>query len=83
MIAFGKDDSLREGWMDGFLWKIWHTISQVVLNFGIILNILLGIGHPADVHFFKYFISDLKNKNHEVFIAAREKEITYFNPNLL
>jgi hypothetical protein len=38
----------------------------------------LGIGHPADVHFFKYFISDLKNKNHEVFIAAREKEITYY-----
>jgi uncharacterized protein len=42
------------------------------------LNILLGIGHPADVHFFKYSIIDLKNKGHEVFIAAREKEITYY-----
>ena len=38
----------------------------------------MGIGHPAAVHFFKYFINDLKNKNHEVFIAAREKEITYY-----
>ena len=42
------------------------------------MKILLGIGHPADVHFFKYFINDLKNKGHEVYVAAREKEITYY-----
>jgi len=38
----------------------------------------LGIGHPADVHFFKYFINDLKNKGNEVYITAREKEVTYY-----
>jgi len=42
------------------------------------LNILLGIGHPADVHFFKCFINDLKSKGNEVYVAAREKEITYY-----
>ncbi len=38
----------------------------------------MGIGHPADVHFFKHLINDLKNKGHNVFVAAREKEITYY-----
>jgi len=38
----------------------------------------LGIGHPADVHLFKNVIVDLKEKGHEIFIAAREKEITYY-----
>ena len=42
------------------------------------MRILLGIGHPADVHFFKYFINDLKNKGNGVYVAAREKEITYY-----
>lgn len=43
-----------------------------------LLKILLGIGHPADVHFFKYFIKDFKTKGHEVYVAARKKEITYY-----
>jgi uncharacterized protein len=38
----------------------------------------LGIGHPADVHLFKYFIIGLKEKGNEVYVAAREKEITYY-----
>jgi len=42
------------------------------------LKIILGIGHPADVHLFKNFIQEMKNQGHEVFVAAREKEITYF-----
>jgi uncharacterized protein len=40
------------------------------------LKILIGIGHPADVHFFRHFISTMKARGHEVFVAAREKEIT-------
>lgn len=58
------------GWATSFL-----KISGLEL---ISLKILLGIGHPADVHFFKYFINDLKNNSHEVFVSAREKEITYY-----
>jgi len=42
------------------------------------LKILLGIGHPADVDFFKYFIEEMANRGHEVLVAAREKEITYY-----
>ena len=42
------------------------------------MRILLGIGHPADVHLFKNIILDLKEKGHEVYVAAREKEITYY-----
>ena len=45
---------------------------------GIILKILLGIGHPADVHFFKHFIAEMKSRGHDVFVAAREKEITCY-----
>ncbi|MFO8164272.1 MAG: DUF354 domain-containing protein, partial [Desulfatiglandales bacterium] len=40
------------------------------------MRILLGIGHPADVHFFRHFISTMKDRGHEVFVAAREKEFT-------
>jgi len=45
---------------------------------GIILKILLGIGHPADVHFFRHFIAEMKSRGHDVFVAAREKEITCY-----
>ena len=38
----------------------------------------MAIGHPADVHLFKNIIVDLKEKGHEIFIVAREKEITYY-----
>ena len=42
------------------------------------MNILFGIGHPADIHLFKNVIIDLKYNGHEVYVAAREKEITYY-----
>jgi len=42
------------------------------------LKILLGIGHPSDVHFFKNFIAEMESRGHEVFVAAREKEFTCF-----
>jgi hypothetical protein len=43
-----------------------------------ILKILVGIGHQADVHFFRHFIAEMKGRGHEVFVVAREKEITCY-----
>ena len=40
------------------------------------MKILLGIGHPADAHFFRWFIAEMKSRGHEVFVVAREKEST-------
>jgi len=42
------------------------------------LRILLGIGHPADAHFFRRFIGEMKGRGHEVFVVVREKEFTCF-----
>ncbi len=42
------------------------------------LRILVGIGHPADVHFFRFFIGEMENRGHEVLVAARDKEITCY-----
>ena len=40
------------------------------------MKILFDIGHPAHVHLFKHLIRLLKNDNNEVFVTAREKDIT-------
>jgi predicted glycosyltransferase len=40
------------------------------------MRILIDIGHPAHVHFFKNAIWKLQSDGHEVEITAREKEIT-------
>ena len=42
------------------------------------MKILLGIGHPADAHFFRWFIAEMKSRGHEIFVVAREKEFTCF-----
>ncbi len=42
------------------------------------LKIIIAIGHPADVHFFRKIISDLKDQGHHLTILAREKEVTFF-----
>lgn len=41
------------------------------------LTIHIDIGHPAHVHYFKYFISLIKGLGHDVVITARDKEITF------
>ena len=41
------------------------------------MKILIDIGHPAHVHYFKNFISIMKDKGHEFLITARDKEITF------
>lgn len=40
------------------------------------MKILIDIGHPADVHFFKYFIFDMKKKGHEILVTARNKDVS-------
>lgn len=40
------------------------------------MNILIDIGHPAHVHFFRTFISSAKEKGHNLTIVTRNKEIT-------
>lgn len=37
------------------------------------MNILVDIGHPAHVHYFKYVIRNLEAEGHTVFISARER----------
>ncbi|RLE42912.1 hypothetical protein DRJ48_02435 [Candidatus Woesearchaeota archaeon] len=41
------------------------------------MRILIDIGHPGHVHFFKNFISEMKSKGHEILVIAKRKEVTY------
>ncbi|TZF84448.1 DUF354 domain-containing protein [Pedobacter sp. BS3] len=41
------------------------------------MRILIDIGHPAHVHYFKNFISIMRNKGHDILITARDKEVTH------
>ncbi|MCK4664621.1 MAG: DUF354 domain-containing protein [Bacteroidales bacterium] len=41
------------------------------------MKILVDIGHPAHVHYFKNFIKIMKDKGNEFLITARDKEITF------
>ena len=41
------------------------------------MRILLDIGHPAHVHYFKNLIKNLKNKGNQFLITAREKDVTH------
>lgn len=41
-------------------------------------NILIDIGHPAHVHYFKNFIKIMKRKGHEFLITSRNKEIAHY-----
>ena len=40
------------------------------------MKILIDIGHPAHVHFFKYLIRNLEKDGHSIKITARDKEVT-------
>lgn len=40
------------------------------------MKILIDIGHPAHVHYFRNFIKIMKMKGHEFLITARDKEIS-------
>ncbi len=40
------------------------------------MRILVDIGHPAHVHFYKNAIKELEAKGHEILVTARDKEVT-------
>lgn len=42
------------------------------------MNILIEIGHPAHVHFFRNAIRIWKNQGHKLLIASRAKELTNY-----
>lgn len=39
------------------------------------MKILVGIGHPAHIHFYKNFIWDMENNGHEIKIISRNNEM--------
>ncbi len=39
------------------------------------MNIIVDIGHPAHVHFFKNFIWEMKSRGHEILITATRKDV--------
>jgi hypothetical protein len=41
------------------------------------MRVLIDIGHPAHVHFYKNLINDLIKKGHTVQLTARNKEVTH------
>jgi len=40
------------------------------------MRILIDIGHPGHVHYFKHFIKIMKGKGHEILVTARDKDVT-------
>ena len=41
------------------------------------MRIVVDINHPGHVHYFRYFIWEMKENGHEVLITASEKDITF------
>ena len=41
------------------------------------MRILIDLGHPAHIHYFKNFINLMKAKGHEFKFVARDKEILH------
>ena len=46
------------------------------------MRIMIGIGHPKDVHFWRNIINNLEEDGHEVMIAAWKKDITLYLLNV-
>jgi len=40
------------------------------------MRIMVDIGHPADVHFYKYFMWEMRRRGHEFTVTARDKDVT-------
>lgn len=40
------------------------------------MRILVDIGHPAHVHFFKHFVREMQKKGHAFLITAKDKEVS-------
>lgn len=41
------------------------------------MKILIDIGHPAHVHYFRNFIGLMTRKGHEIHVTSRDKEVTF------
>lgn len=41
------------------------------------MRIIVDVAHPANVHYFKNFIFQMKNEGHEVHITARDKDVSF------
>jgi predicted glycosyltransferase len=39
------------------------------------VKVVVDIGHPAHVHMFKYFIQEMKRKEHEILVTATRKDV--------
>ena len=42
------------------------------------MRIMIGMGHPKDVHFWKNIINNLANNGHEIKIVAWDKDVTLY-----
>lgn len=42
------------------------------------MRVLISIGHPAQVHQFKYVYREMKKKGHELLFLAKDKEMTHY-----
>lgn len=40
------------------------------------MRIIIDVGHPSDVHLFRYFYEEMSRKNHQILFTARDKEVT-------
>ena len=41
------------------------------------MKILIDIGHPAHVHYFRNFIKEMENKGHSFLVIAKDQNVTY------
>ena len=41
------------------------------------MKILIDVGHPSDVHLFRFFYEEMVRRNHKILFTARNKEVTY------
>lgn len=71
MLYYVSTDSYTLNQINVTGW-IWVQLIKKLLY----MRILINIGHPAHVHFFKYFIWEMKKKGHEILISTVDKEVT-------
>lgn len=39
------------------------------------MNIMVDLGHPAQVHFYRHFVAKMRGRGHRVLITARDKDV--------
>ncbi len=64
--------------MDSFRNVVQGIHRQLILYGLKYMKILIDIGHPAHVHYFRNFIKLMQHKGHEFFVSARERSIIHY-----